>query len=41
MDLINGILDGGAPGVHVYTYNTHEAALDLLEGAHLDGATRR
>lgn len=37
VDLVNAVLDGGAPGVHVYTYNTHHAALDLLEGAHLGG----
>lgn len=40
VDLINGILDGGAPGVHLYTFNTHGAALDLLEGADLDGRGR-
>jgi methylenetetrahydrofolate reductase (NADPH) len=37
VDLVNAVLDGGAPGVHVYTFNTHHAALDLLEGAHLGG----
>jgi methylenetetrahydrofolate reductase (NADPH) len=37
VDLVNGVLDGGAPGVHIYTFNTHHAALDLLEGAHLGG----
>lgn len=37
VDLVNAVLDGGAPGVHLYTFNTHHAALDLLEGAHLVG----
>lgn len=37
VDLVNGVLDGGAPGVHVYTFNRHEAALDLLDGADLRG----
>lgn len=40
VDLVNGVLDGGAPGVHVYTFNTHEAALDLLDGADLVGGRR-
>ncbi|MGN8244455.1 methylenetetrahydrofolate reductase [Cellulomonas soli] len=38
VDLVNQVLDGGAPGVHVYTFNQHHAALDLLEGAHLGGS---
>ncbi len=39
VDLVRAVLDGGAPGVHVYTFNRHEAALDLLDGAGLlDGA---
>jgi methylenetetrahydrofolate reductase (NADPH) len=42
VDLVEAVLDGGAPGVHVYTFNTHGPALDLLEGAGLggDGAPR-
>ncbi|HEY0215838.1 MAG TPA: methylenetetrahydrofolate reductase [Cellulomonas sp.] len=42
VDLVNAVLDGGAPGVHVYTFNAHGPALDLLEGAGLggDGAPR-
>ena len=40
IDLVNGVLDGGAPGVHIYTFNTHHAALDLLEGAHLGGGAQ-
>jgi methylenetetrahydrofolate reductase (NADPH) len=37
VDLVKAVLDGHAPGVHIYTFNKHEAALDLLEGAHLGG----
>lgn len=37
VDLVNGVLDGGAPGVHLYTFNTHGPALDLLAGAGLGG----
>ena len=33
--LADEVLDGGAPGLHIYTFNQHEAALDLLEGVHL------
>lgn len=40
VDLVQGVLDGGAPGVHLYTFNQHHAALDLLEGAGLDGGAR-
>jgi methylenetetrahydrofolate reductase (NADPH) len=37
-DLVRAVLDGGAPGIHVYTFNQHRAALDLLELTHLRGA---
>ncbi|WP_369052471.1 methylenetetrahydrofolate reductase [Kineococcus terrestris] len=37
--LVRELLDAGAPGVHVYTFNSHDHALDLLEGAHLDTRT--
>jgi methylenetetrahydrofolate reductase (NADPH) len=37
VELVTRVLGGGAPGVHIYTFNTHQAALDLLEGAHLGG----
>ena len=37
VELVRRVLDAGAPGVHVYTFNQHHAALDLLEGAHLGG----
>ncbi|PPK97278.1 methylenetetrahydrofolate reductase (NADPH) [Kineococcus xinjiangensis] len=37
VELARRILDAGAPGLHVYTFNKHHAALDLLEGVHLGG----
>ncbi|MCB7135873.1 methylenetetrahydrofolate reductase [Cellulosimicrobium marinum] len=40
VDLAQRVLDAGAPGLHVYTFNKHHAALDLLEGVHLGGGTR-
>ena len=40
VELVNRVLDGGAPGVHVYTFNRHEAALDLLDGADLVAGRR-
>jgi methylenetetrahydrofolate reductase (NADPH) len=39
VDLAQRVLDAGAPGLHVYTFNKHHAALDLLEGVHLGGGT--
>lgn len=38
VDLANAVLDAGAPGLHIYTFNKHEPALDLLEGVHLGGS---
>jgi methylenetetrahydrofolate reductase (NADPH) len=39
VELVQSVLDAGAPGLHVYTFNKHRAALDLLEGVHLGGGT--
>src|SRR5665648_478364 len=36
VDLVHQVLAAGAPGLHIYTFNQHTPALDLLEGAHLD-----
>ncbi|MDO8147590.1 methylenetetrahydrofolate reductase [Isoptericola sp. b515] len=36
-ELAQRVLDAGAPGLHVYTFNKHRPALDLLEGVHLGG----
>ena len=33
------VLDGGAPGLHLYTFNRHEAVLDVLDRIDL-GTTR-
>jgi methylenetetrahydrofolate reductase (NADPH) len=41
VDLVNAVLDGGAPGVHLYTFNRHGPALDLLAGAGLGGDAPR
>ncbi|BDZ42175.1 methylenetetrahydrofolate reductase [Paraoerskovia sediminicola] len=40
VELAQAVLDAGAPGIHIYTFNKHEAALDLLEGVHLGGGAR-
>nr|WP_243695417.1 methylenetetrahydrofolate reductase [Agromyces protaetiae] len=29
-DLVREVLDGGAPGIHLYTFNRHEVVLDVL-----------
>jgi methylenetetrahydrofolate reductase (NADPH) len=34
-DLVDEVLDGGAPGIHVYTFNKHRPALDLLAATNL------
>lgn len=34
-DLVHGVLDAGAPGLHVYTFNSAGPALDLLAAADL------
>jgi methylenetetrahydrofolate reductase (NADPH) len=31
VDLANAALDAGAPGLHLYTFNEHTAALDVLD----------
>jgi len=33
--LVDGVFAAGAPGVHLYTFNTHPASLDLLGALHL------
>ncbi|MCL2091076.1 MAG: methylenetetrahydrofolate reductase [Micrococcales bacterium] len=34
-DLVEAVLAGGAPGIHVYTFNQHRPALDLLAATRL------
>lgn len=31
VDLANAALDAGAPGIHLYTFNEHQSALDVLD----------
>jgi methylenetetrahydrofolate reductase (NADPH) len=37
VDLAKAVLAAGAPGLHIYTFNKFEAALDLLKGVNLGG----
>lgn len=37
VELAQRVLDAGAPGLHVYTFNKYRPALDLLEGVDLGG----
>lgn len=39
IDLVSEVLAAGAPGLHVYTFNKYQPALDLLEGVHLGGGS--
>ena len=40
VELLTAVLDAGAPGVHLYTFNQHAASLDLLAGAGLGAPVR-
>jgi methylenetetrahydrofolate reductase (NADPH) len=31
VDLANAALDAGAPGLHLYTFNEHQSALEVLD----------
>lgn len=35
VELVRGVLDAGAPGLHIYTFNTSRAPLDLLTASGL------
>ena len=37
--LVSAVLEAGAPGLHIYTFNKSRPALDLLEGVHLGGGS--
>jgi methylenetetrahydrofolate reductase (NADPH) len=39
IDLANDVLAGGAPGLHLYPFNQHQAVLSVLEGVGLTAAT--
>jgi methylenetetrahydrofolate reductase (NADPH) len=36
VDLISRVMDAGAPGLHLYTYNRHTSALEVLDALDLD-----
>ena len=40
-ELLEQVLDAGAPGVHLYTFNQHRASLDLLTSADLGDRAAR
>jgi methylenetetrahydrofolate reductase (NADPH) len=40
VDLANAALDAGAPGIHLYTFNEHACALDVLDKLALPRPTR-
>jgi methylenetetrahydrofolate reductase (NADPH) len=39
ISLASEVLRGGAPGLHLYTFNQHKAVLSVLDGAGLLPAT--
>jgi len=40
VDLANAALDAGAPGIHLYTFNEHQSALEVLDKLALPRQTR-
>ena len=36
VELARSALDDGAPGIHLYTFNEHAAALDVLDALELE-----
>ena len=40
-ELLEQVLEAGAPGVHLYTFNQHQASLDLLGSSRLGDASAR
>src|SRR5918994_5823117 len=40
VDLANAALDAGAPGIHLYTFNEHQSALEVLDKLSLGRPTR-